>query len=107
MKGDQENKYLCDNTIEKIYKSGQYYNPAVSHYWEQGYLITDNTIISCDKCHRTSLDVCIGLEDFDLCLECITKISCEKRKKKEANEETNRKRQQKIVTRMMVSDFRY
>lgn len=105
MKGSEENKYLDNDIIEKIYKSGQYYNPAVSHYWEQGYLITDTTSINCDKCHRISLDVCIGWEDFDLCLKCMAKISRERRKKKKAEAIIDEKRQKRIVTRIRVTDL--
>lgn len=56
------------DTMMKIYKYGTYYNPATKHY-------KDSVNITCDKCSRSNLNVAIGLESYDMCLECINEIS--------------------------------
>ncbi|ATZ81149.1 hypothetical protein BMW23_1106 [Bodo saltans virus] len=58
------------NTIEiqNTYNFGKYYNPAYAHY-------NTKTTVACDRCKRISLDVCIGLQDVDLCMNCIEEMS--------------------------------
>ena len=58
------------NATQSVYKYGTYYNPASRHYGDN--LATN---VSCDRCHRSHLDVCIGWQTFDLCLQCMTEIN--------------------------------
>lgn len=53
-----------EKTIQ-ILKNGTYYNPASKHY--NG----NSTNVVCDRCRKTGLDMCIGYETYDLCLQCI------------------------------------
>ena len=64
---------LDRETTIKIFKNGTYYNPASSHY------NTDTSVI-CDRCKRTNLDMCIGYDTYDLCLQCIQDISLQLKK---------------------------
>lgn len=55
-------------------KEGTYYNPAYTHYVKNDK--NDNTIIvSCDRCNRDNLPVCIGFGEVDLCLKCATELT--------------------------------
>lgn len=65
-KGD-ENKIKTEYKFEDIYKYGTYYNPAVSHYNNNGF-------VKCDNCDET-LSICIGYQDQDLCMVCMDEIS--------------------------------
>jgi hypothetical protein len=57
-----------DAILSKICINGKYYNPAWSHYQE-------GAIVSCDRCQRTHLNVCIGWNEYDMCLKCIDEMS--------------------------------
>jgi hypothetical protein len=50
-----------------IIKHGKLYFPASSHY-------DMNTIVVCNRCYKNDLQICIGYEDKDICLECAEKI---------------------------------
>ena len=52
-----------DSVLSNIYKNGTYYNPAWMHYQE-------DVVVSCDRCKKTPLNVCIGWEKYDMCLKC-------------------------------------
>ena len=56
-----------DREITNIFYKGKFYNPAWTHYGKQ-------TNISCDKCKRNNLTVCIGWEAFDLCMDCVSSL---------------------------------
>ena len=58
-----------EQTLKNIYFLGKYYNPASSHYPYQ------NSVVSCDRCHRTNILVAIGWESYDLCLSCADDMS--------------------------------
>lgn len=58
---------LDENTTFNIYKYGNYYNPAHSHY-------NRITNVVCDRCLKKNLNICIGWEDKDLCLKCVSDI---------------------------------
>ena len=53
----------------EIYRYGQYYNPAHTHY--------KNPLanVSCDRCFKSNLEVSIGYRDSDLCLKCACVMS--------------------------------
>ncbi|AYV82002.1 MAG: hypothetical protein Homavirus2_6 [Homavirus sp.] len=59
---------IMDDIYMKIYKYGTYYNPATNHYGAVGS-------VNCDRCHRKLLDICIGWQTYDLCIECIQDIN--------------------------------
>jgi hypothetical protein len=61
----------------KIFKNGIYYSPSSRHYNKP------NTNVVCDRCHKTPLDICIGYEDYDMCLSCIQEISKQLKRQKE------------------------
>ncbi len=50
-----------------ICKNGKYYNPASDHYPTSG----PSTVVVCDRCQRNNLKVCVGYNDYDLCLKCV------------------------------------
>ncbi len=52
----------------KIIKNGKFYCPATSHY-------NNSNNIQCDRCYKNNLKTCIGYEEYDLCLECVDKIT--------------------------------
>ena len=54
-----------------IYKNGTYYNPAHKHYPKQD---RSQTNVVCDRCQKTNLGSSIGWQDYDLCLECTSKV---------------------------------
>ena len=58
-----------DTVIKNVYKYGKYYNPAWTHYRR------DDANVSCDRCHRTQLKVSIGWDKYDLCMDCVDKLS--------------------------------
>ncbi len=60
-------------TMIKIWKYGTYYNPASKHYGNGGNIM-------CDKCYKDNLNMCIGYEDHDLCLNCVEDINKIKQK---------------------------
>jgi len=55
---------------QEVYKYGTYYNPASKHY----SLFEDINVV-CDRCNRSRLPVCIGYNEYDLCLKCVDAIS--------------------------------
>lgn len=52
---------------DRIFKHGSYYNPANKHYNYQG-------IVNCDRCYKQNINVCIGYDDFDICMKCANYI---------------------------------
>lgn len=60
---------INEQTLKNIYFLGKYYNPASSHYNLQ------NSVVTCDRCHRTNIPVAIGWETYDLCLSCADDMS--------------------------------
>lgn len=53
--------------LEDVARHGTYFNPASDHY-------KNPDVILCDKCHKSNLQVCIGYQDMDLCLDCVKSI---------------------------------
>ena len=51
-----------------IVMRGKLYNPASSHYPIQGSYLSHE--VSCDRCHA-QIDVSIGIDNKDLCLDCV------------------------------------
>jgi hypothetical protein len=64
------NTNYMDQRIENTFKHGIYYNPATSHYLNQ-----PNCNVVCDMCNRSSLKICIGYDDCDLCMRCADTLS--------------------------------
>jgi hypothetical protein len=60
--------YACEETFKDIARHGTYYMPAWKHYGDNRKTVT------CDKCKRANLEVCIGHKEFDLCLICAEKV---------------------------------
>jgi len=52
---------------EYIAKYGTYYYPASKHYPN-----IHNPNVRCDRCKRLNLKGCIGWEDHDLCMACVS-----------------------------------
>ena len=63
------NQPLSRETTINIVKNGTYYFPASKHYNNQ------STNVVCDRCRKTNLDTCIGLDNYDLCLSCVQDVS--------------------------------
>ena len=62
------NPPLDRETMIKVYKNGTYYNPASKRYGPDANVV-------CDRCKKSKLDVCIGLQIYDLCLACVQEIN--------------------------------
>lgn len=58
-----------DKNLLNTFEKGTYYNPAWKHYDNQ------NANVTCDRCGRSNLKICIGHGQFDLCMACINIIS--------------------------------
>jgi hypothetical protein len=54
-------------SLLKIAMNGTYYNPAYKHYGVK-------TNVVCDRCSRSNLNQCIGLDKADLCLKCADEL---------------------------------
>ena len=76
----------------QIFKNGIYYCPASKHYSSN-----ESINIVCDRCKRTNIDICIGYETYDLCLQCIQEINQQLKRQKEMEE---------VKTFMVQSQFR-
>lgn len=63
------NQPLSQETTINIVKNGTYYCPASKHYNNQSLNVV------CDRCRKTNLDMCIGLDTYDLCLSCVQDVS--------------------------------
>lgn len=77
----------------QIYKLGSYYNPATNHY---GY----EANVTCDRCFKSHLSICIGWQTYDLCLPCVNEIN------KEINKEVKKKSTPVCKTNMEQSQFK-
>lgn len=62
------NPPLNYKTVADIVLNGTYYNPASNHYNRQ-------TSVTCDRCRRVDIDMCIGLNTYDLCLLCVQQVN--------------------------------
>jgi hypothetical protein len=49
----------------KIIDDGIYYYPAWRKY------SNEKCIVICDRCNKSNIRACIGLDIFDLCLKCV------------------------------------
>ena len=58
-------KNEASETYHHIIRGGTFYNPALKHYNKE------NGSVNCDRCKRRDLPCCIGLEDQDLCMDCV------------------------------------
>ena len=67
-----------EKTIQ-VFRNGIYYSPASKHYNNGN---ADLSVV-CDRCKKTNLDICIGYETYDICLQCIQEISNQLKKQKE------------------------
>jgi len=62
------NTFVDDNSFN-VYRYGTYYNPAFRQY-----NLTTMVNVICDRCHKNYLNVCIGWNNKNLCLECVNMI---------------------------------
>lgn len=58
-----------EHNFTNVVKYGKYYYPAWTHYKRE------NANVVCDRCAKTKLVVSIGLENTDLCLQCVETVS--------------------------------
>lgn len=58
-----------EHNFTNVVKYGKYYYPAWTHYKKE------NANVVCDRCAKTKLVVSIGLENTDLCLQCVDTVS--------------------------------
>lgn len=59
------------NEIQAVYLRGVRYEPAWKHYGNEC------TVVTCDRCGATALEVCMGLDDTDLCIPCVDTLRTE------------------------------
>jgi len=57
-----------DEKLKNICLYGKYYNPAEKHYGKKCDVI-------CDRCFRHNLDISIGWQELDLCLQCVQVVN--------------------------------
>jgi len=62
------NTFVDDNSFN-VYRYGTYYNPAFRQY-----NLTTMVNVICDRCHKNYLNVCVGWNNKNLCLECVNMI---------------------------------
>jgi hypothetical protein len=60
---------LTKNDLMVIISKGQIFCPAYLHYGSK------ELNISCNYCGRKNLACCVGYENYDLCMECVDKIT--------------------------------
>ena len=86
---------ITDNVLKQIYRKGEFYNPASSHY-------DDDAAVDCDRCGRRNIKMSYGYKDLDLCLECVVEVKdlVDKEKKK------IRRRPGSLKKAMMQRQFR-
>lgn len=65
---------LDEEGIKTVITCGKYYKPAWQHYGTK-------QIIRCDRCQKCPLDSCIGYDETDLCLKCVSEIEDSYREK--------------------------
>lgn len=61
--------YIMNKIHENICKYGTYYYPATKHYGN------NCTGVECDRCYKVKLDACIGWENYDMCLICVSVVT--------------------------------
>lgn len=54
----------------KILSKGSFYNPASLHYPKVA-----NPQVACDYCRRDKLAVSVGYKKYDLCMQCVDRLS--------------------------------
>ena len=59
---------MSANIYLDVYRNGQYYHPAYLHYGDS------EMEIGCDRCESLGLYSCIGLDEIDLCMQCIAEL---------------------------------
>ena len=58
----------CDESVyKKICESGILYYPSNKHY-------DSTTSVNCDRCHKHNINVCIGWNSYDMCLNCVQEV---------------------------------
>ena len=64
---------MDQSTLERVCENGTMYSPATMHY--------NNSLASviCDNCRRTNIDVCCGLDKYDVCIQCYNAYKASKR----------------------------
>ena len=50
--------------VMRIVKNGKFYNPASTHY-------SSGVVVRCDYCCKNNLEMSLGYENYDLCIECL------------------------------------
>lgn len=54
--------------LKNVVTYGKYYFPAGLHYFR-------TCSVTCDRCKRTNLPACIGYTHYDLCMQCVDKVT--------------------------------
>src|SRR5437868_7628311 len=90
---------MSEQTLKDIVNYGTYYNPASNHYNNGG-------TVTCDRCKKTDLDICIGWEKYDLCLPCVEKVKNNMNKPVSDNTPRIMMMQSQFATRMEQEQFR-
>ena len=91
---------LDKETMIKVYKFGSYYNPASNHYGNAANVV-------CDRCFKDNLDISIGWQTYDLCLQCINVINIELKNKSPCKPTPGKPYNQPVqyMTNMMQNQF--
>ena len=63
---------ITDIQAKHIIENGKLYMPATSHY---AHLYQTKVVVSCDYCSKSNLKICVGLDQFDLCMDCAQRIA--------------------------------
>jgi hypothetical protein len=64
-------------TVHQIVKHGKYYNPARNH---------NDKPTNCYNCKINDINVCIGYDKYDICMECASKFTQKTLEQKKSSE---------------------
>lgn len=60
---------MSASAINRALTEGKFYYPASLHY--KGSQMGDSVCVTCDRCYKSDIPACIGIDTLDFCLPCI------------------------------------
>lgn len=60
---------MAASAINRALTEGKFYYPASLHY--KGSQMGDSVKVTCDRCYKSDIPACIGIDTLDFCLSCI------------------------------------
>ena len=87
-----------ETILKKICQLGTYFNPASKHY-------KNNSKVSCDRCRKQNIDICIGWDSYDLCMKCVQEVNNIIISEKNEPQMLSFMQQSQFITNMEQSQF--